>query len=147
MGHLIRNGERRQVNDHISFPSYLHSDPADLLPDEGARHRFEAIVDRAANARSTWLPVEEQMRATRAELHRVETHRQRLILARGGDRPGAEKEDKQIRDLDKQASELTEKLRRLIAREATAAARMPRARATLISVVARAAALPCSISR
>ncbi|MHC6158305.1 hypothetical protein ACVSQB_42155 [Bradyrhizobium elkanii] len=112
------------MNDHIGFQSFLHNDAADLLPDEGARHRFEAIVDRAADARSTWLPVEEQMRATRAELHRVESHRQQLILTRNAHRPGADKEDKQVRDLDKQASELTEKLRRLIAREATAAARM-----------------------
>ncbi|MTV11691.1 hypothetical protein, partial [Bradyrhizobium sp. BR2003] len=111
------------MSDYIGFQSYLYKDPADLLPDEGARHRFEAIVNRAADARSMWFPVEEQMRATRAELHRVETHRQRLILARSAD-PGADKEDKQILDLDKQASELTEKLRRLIAREATAAARM-----------------------
>ncbi|MGY2804151.1 hypothetical protein ACVIHF_000881 [Bradyrhizobium sp. USDA 4506] len=122
----VSDTARRHVNDHIESKSCVQIDPADLLPDEGARQRFDAIVDRAANARSTWVPLDEEMRATRGELHRVETRRKRLILARTAGDPGADKEDAQIRDLDVQAAGLAEKLRCLIGREATAAARMRR---------------------
>ncbi|MGY4158282.1 hypothetical protein ACVINW_004124 [Bradyrhizobium sp. USDA 4461] len=112
------------MNDHIGFKSDFQINLADLLPDEGARQRFEAIIHRAADARSSWLPLEEEMRAARADLHRVETRRQQLILARTAGGLGADKEAAQIRDLDMRAASLAEKLRRLITQEAAAAARM-----------------------
>ncbi|MCP1909214.1 hypothetical protein J2R96_001694 [Bradyrhizobium elkanii] len=112
------------MNDDIGCKSCFQIDPIDLLPDEGARQRFEAIVDRAGDARSTWSPLDEEMRSTRAELHRVETRRKQLILARTAGGPVADKEEAQIRDLNLQAAGFAEKLRCLIGREATAAARM-----------------------
>jgi hypothetical protein len=83
----VTPAEAQQAHDAVnaplpaSFQSHTIGDPGVALPDE-SRRKLESLRQRAADARSLFEPVFDQIRETRIELDRSRSRLRQLIMPR-----------------------------------------------------------------
>jgi hypothetical protein len=113
-----------------SFMVHQTGDVIDGLPGDKSRRKLEALRQRAADARSLPLPINDQIRETRIELQRAQSRLKQLVMPRAaggfGLSEGDENDpaDKQVADIKATIARHEGELSRLTPLEATRLATM-----------------------